>query len=170
MRGDLCLESATVVPRRSGRKIALILLAATALNVAAGRSEFEFNPTHEKPTTKWTKSLPLDNEHIGATVFAGPEVAAVSQRSTLWVGGRHDYTFLNRYKTRVRFRASPFGKKRPAVSLDARSLASTRIQIRTDPTDGAGFAILRNTSSVAVGHDSNRCHYNWTVLPVPAAS
>jgi hypothetical protein len=157
--------------RRSRRKIALILLAATALNVAAGTSEFEFNPTHEKPTAKWTKSLPLDNEHIGATVFAGPEVAALSQRSTLRVGGRHDYTFLNRYKTRVRFRDSPFGKKRLAVSLDATvSLASNWIHLRPDPTDGADFAILRNISSVAVGHDSNRCHYNWTVLPVPAAS
>jgi len=92
MRGDLCLGSATVVPRRSGRKIALILLAATALNVAAGPSEFEFNPTHGKPASKWTEFLPLDNEQIGATVFARPEVAALSQRSTLRVGGRHDYT------------------------------------------------------------------------------
>ena len=157
--------------RRSGQKIALILLAATALNVAAGTSEFEFDPTHEKPTTMWTKSLPLDNEHIEATLFAGPAVAAVSQRSTLRVGGRHNYTFLNSYKTRVRFRDSPFGKKRPAVSLDATvSLAHNRIQLRSDPTDGAGFAIHQNRSSVAVGHDSNRCHYNWTVLPVPAAS
>jgi hypothetical protein len=70
MRGELCLESATAVLRRSGRKIALILLAATALNVVAGTSEFEFNPTHERPTTKWTESVPLDNEHIGATVYS----------------------------------------------------------------------------------------------------
>ena len=80
MRGDLCLGSATVVPRRSGRKIALILLAATALNVAAGTSEFEFNLTHGKPASKWTESLPLDNEQIGATVFARPEVAAKSTK------------------------------------------------------------------------------------------
>ena len=79
--------------------------------------------------------------------------------------------FLEQLQSKSQFRDSPFGKKRPAVSLDATVLlASNRIQLRTDPTDGAGFAILRNASSVAVGHDSNRCHYNRTALPVPAAS
>lgn len=75
---------------RVGRKIALILLAATALNVAGGTSEFEFSPTHEKPATKWTESLPLDTEHIGATVFGGAEVAALSQRgrAQVWRSAR----------------------------------------------------------------------------------
>ena len=53
MRGDLCLESVTAMLRRSRRKIALILLAATALNVSAGTSEFEFKS-------------PLDTTRIGA--------------------------------------------------------------------------------------------------------
>lgn len=84
----ICNDSAAKA--RVGRKIALILLAATALNVAAGTSEFEFNPTHEKPATKWTESLPLDTEHIGATVVGGREVAALSQRehAQVWRSAR----------------------------------------------------------------------------------
>jgi len=49
----------------------LILLAATALNVAAGTSEFEFNLTHGKPASKWTESLPLDNLKSGQRCLPG---------------------------------------------------------------------------------------------------
>jgi alpha-L-fucosidase 2 len=76
-----------------GVKLALAVVAATALSVAAGASESDFNLTYDKPATKWTEALPLGNGRIGAMVFGGTEDERLQiNESTLWGGGPHNYT------------------------------------------------------------------------------
>jgi alpha-L-fucosidase 2 len=73
-------------------RIALLAVAATALNVAARASESDFKLTYDKPATKWTEALPLGNGRIGAMVFGGVEDERLQiNESTLWGGGPHDY-------------------------------------------------------------------------------
>jgi alpha-L-fucosidase 2 len=74
-------------------RMALILAAATALSVAAGASESDFNLTYDKPAAKWTEALPVGNGRIGAMVFGGTEDERLQiNEDTLWGGGPHDYT------------------------------------------------------------------------------
>ena len=76
-----------------GVKLALVVVAATALSVAAGASESDFNLTYDKPATKWTEALPLGNGRIGAMVFGGRENERLQiNEGTLWGGGPRDYT------------------------------------------------------------------------------
>jgi alpha-L-fucosidase 2 len=78
---------------RFGVRIALVLVAGTAVNVAAGASESDINLTYDKPATKWTEALPLGNGRIGAMVFGGTEDERLQiNESTLWGGGPHNYT------------------------------------------------------------------------------
>ncbi|MBZ5516319.1 MAG: glycoside hydrolase family 95 protein, partial [Acidobacteriia bacterium] len=75
-----------------GLKLALVVVAATALSVAAGAFESDFNLTYDKPATKWTEALPLGNGRIGAMVFGGTEEERLQiNESTLWGGGPHNY-------------------------------------------------------------------------------
>jgi alpha-L-fucosidase 2 len=78
---------------RLGVRIALILVAAAALNVTAGASESYLNLTYDKPAAEWTEALPLGNGRIGAMVFGGTEDERLQiNESTLWGGGPHNYT------------------------------------------------------------------------------
>ena len=71
----------------------MVLVAATALNAAAGASDSDFNLTYDGTATKWTEALPLANGRIGAMVFGGTENERLQiNESTLWGGGPHDYT------------------------------------------------------------------------------
>jgi alpha-L-fucosidase 2 len=77
----------------SGVTRVLILLAAGALNAAAGASEFDLKLAYDKPADKWTEALPVGNGRIGAMVFGGTEDERLQiNESTLWGGGPHDYT------------------------------------------------------------------------------
>ncbi len=79
-----------MLPRRKrfGVRIALILLAAGALHATGRASEPKFNPTYDKPATKWTEALPLGNGRIGAMVFGGTEDERLQiNEGTLWGGG-----------------------------------------------------------------------------------
>jgi len=76
-----------------GAKLALVVVAATALSVAARASESDFNLTYDKPAAKWTEALPVGNGRIGAMVFGGTEDERLQiNESTLWGGGPHNYT------------------------------------------------------------------------------
>jgi alpha-L-fucosidase 2 len=76
-----------------GVKLALVVVAGTALSVAAGAAESGFNLTYDKPAAKWTEALPVGNGRIGAMVFGGTEDERLQiNESTLWGGGPHNYT------------------------------------------------------------------------------
>jgi alpha-L-fucosidase 2 len=76
-----------------GVKLALVVVAATALNVAVGAADPDPKLTYDKPATKWTEALPLGNGRIGAMVFGGTEDERLQiNESTLWGGGPHNYT------------------------------------------------------------------------------
>jgi len=74
-------------------RIALIMVAATALSVADAAAESDLELTYDKPAAKWTEALPLGNGRIGAMVFGGTEDERLQiNESTLWGGGPHNYT------------------------------------------------------------------------------
>jgi alpha-L-fucosidase 2 len=76
----------------------IVVVASTALNVAARASEPGYRLTYDKPATKWTEALPVGNGRIGAMVFGGTEDERLQiNESTLWGGGPHDYTNAEAY-------------------------------------------------------------------------
>jgi alpha-L-fucosidase 2 len=95
-----------------GVKIALTLVAGSALSAAAAASESDLNLTYDKPATKWTEALPLGNGRIGAMVFGGTEDERLQiNESTLWGGGPHDYTNPEAYTDLEEIRRLIFADK-----------------------------------------------------------
>ena len=78
---------------RFSLRMALILVAATALGAASALANSGFTLTYDKPAAKWTDALPLGNGRIGAMVFGGTDNERLQiNESTLWGGSPHHYT------------------------------------------------------------------------------
>ena len=81
-----------------GVRLALLVVAATALSAAAAAAESDLKLTYDKPAAKWTEALPLGNGRIGAMVFGGTEDERLQiNESTLWGGGPHNYANPDAY-------------------------------------------------------------------------
>jgi len=93
-------------------RIALVLVAATALNVAVRAADSGPKLTYDKPATKWTEALPLGNGRIGAMVFGGTDDERLQiNESTLWGGGPHNYTNPGAYTHLAEIRQLIFAGK-----------------------------------------------------------
>lgn len=116
-------------------RIGLILVAATALNVAARAADSEPKLTYDKPAAKWTEALPLGNGRIGAMVFGGTEDERLQiNESTLWGGGPHDYTNPGAYANLEEIRRLIFaGKVDEAEKLSGTLMGRPRLLMPYQP-------------------------------------
>ena len=116
-------------------RIALILVAATALSVAVGAAESDLKLTYDKPATKWTEALPLGNGRIGAMVFGGTEDERLQiNESTLWGGGPHNYTNPQAYTHLEEIRRSIFaGKVDEAEKLSGTQMGQPKLLMPYQP-------------------------------------
>ena len=119
----------------SGVTRVLILLAAGALNAAAGASEFDLKLTYDKPADKWTEALPVGNGRIGAMVFGGTEDERLQiNESTLWGGGPHDYTNSKAFAHLQQIRELIFaGKVDEAEKLSESQMGQPRLLMPYQP-------------------------------------
>ncbi len=116
-------------------RIALILVAATALNAAVGAADSDPKLTYDKPATKWTEALPLGNGRIGAMVFGGTEDERLQiNESTLWAGSPHDYVNPAAYAHLAEIRQLIFaGKVDEAEKLSATLMGRPRLLMPYQP-------------------------------------
>jgi alpha-L-fucosidase 2 len=116
-------------------KSALVVVAVSALSVAAGASESNFTLTYDQPATRWTEALPLGNGRMGAMVFGGTEDERLQiNESSLWGGGPHDYTNPEAYARLAEIRQLIFlGKVDEAEKLAATFMGQPRVLMPYQP-------------------------------------
>ncbi len=116
-------------------RIALIIVAATALSVAAAAAESDLKLTYDKPAAKWTEAMPLGNGRIGTTVFGGTEDERLQiNESTLWGGGPHNYTNPEAYTHLAEIRQLIFaGKVDEAEKLSENLMGQPKLLMPYQP-------------------------------------
>ena len=115
--------------------IALVSVAAAAVNVAAGASGSDLSLTYDKPATQWTEALPLGNGRIGAMVFGGTEDERLQiNESTLWGGGPRDYTNPEAYSHLEKIRQLIFaGQVDEAEKLSEKVMGDPKVLMPYQP-------------------------------------
>lgn len=122
-------------PLYFGVRLALVLMAATALNTTARAADSGLKLTFDKPASKWTEALPVGNGRIGAMVFGGTEDERLQiNESTLWGGGPHDYTNPDAYSHLNEIRQLIFaGKVDEAEKLSANMMGNPKLLMPYQP-------------------------------------